>query len=113
MPFLGFLNPYTWAALGIALMLGFSSGYGLGWGHSNASYWRGVAKQKAEAAETKERLAKLDAERAALAEAQRDDLQVRLDEVIHASESDKGACQLSPAELKRLQQLAGYNGRNK
>lgn len=88
----------------IALALGFAGGFLKGYGAANASYWQEQARAAKQAAKDKELLAAADSARATRAEAERNDIETRLEAILN--ETATSACKLSAADLQRLRKLA-------
>jgi len=98
-------NPQAWIAVGVALFLGFSGGVVKGWNASNADHWRAQVTELQRAAVQKEAIIKADAKRAEADQSEIARLQATVEAIAHESRL-AGACQLSPSDLERLQQLA-------
>jgi hypothetical protein len=101
-------DPSAWIAVGLALFLGFSAGVVKGWNASNADHWRDQVAEMQRAAVQKEAIIKADAARAEADSSEIARLQATVESIAHESRL-AGACQLNPAELDRLQQLAAGN----
>jgi hypothetical protein len=114
MAFLPMLLGNPWARLAAAVtitgLLGFSYGFLKGHERANAAYWQELARVAKEAAITKERIAKQDADRAETAETALAQSQAQLESLLHDT---KSSCRLSGPELDGLRQLAAGERRRK
>ena len=88
----------------IAFVIGGSFGFIKGFDWANASYWREQARAAQEAAETKEKLALADLERARRAEEERGVIERQLEALVN--ETHDTSCELSESDLRRLHRLA-------
>lgn len=97
-------NPSAWVAVGLAALVGFSSGVYKGWADSRSEAYRTEVVELRKASQRKDEIIKDQADRYLKDQEEASRLQERLNEILSSS-SQADACKPSDGDIERLRRL--------